>query len=120
MGCILSLLFFTNKITICHYCSLSFYNCFYLSIYPFPNNPWFLCVCCTSLWKTRTEGKEKSLETSNFTFSLKPVWITFHHFHQIQNCCLRTLSLEKSKLCCLGLTLYHTIMTLKDPEKEYC
>ena len=35
---------------------------------PFPNKPWFLCVCSTSLLKTPRE-KEKLLVTSNFSFS---------------------------------------------------
>ena len=35
---------------------------------PFPNKPWFLRVCSTSLLKTLWE-KEKSLVTSNFSFS---------------------------------------------------
>ena len=35
---------------------------------PFPNKPWFLCVCRTSLLKTLWE-KEKLLVTSNFSFS---------------------------------------------------
>ena len=35
---------------------------------PFPNKPWFLRVCSTSLLKTLLE-KEKLLVTSNFSFS---------------------------------------------------
>ena len=35
---------------------------------PFPNKPWFLRVCNTSLWKTMLE-KEKLIVTSNFSFS---------------------------------------------------
>ena len=35
---------------------------------PFPNKPWFLHVCSTSLLKTLWE-KEKFLVTSNFSFS---------------------------------------------------
>ena len=35
---------------------------------PFPNKPWFLQVCSTSLLKTQWE-KEKLLITSNFSFS---------------------------------------------------
>ena len=34
---------------------------------PFPNKPWFLRVCCTSLLKTLWE-KEKLLVTNNFSF----------------------------------------------------
>ena len=35
---------------------------------PFPNKPWFLRVCSTSLLKTLWE-KDKLLVTSNFSFS---------------------------------------------------
>ena len=35
---------------------------------PFPNKPWFLRVCSTSLLKTMWK-KEKLLVTSNFSFS---------------------------------------------------
>ena len=42
---------------------------------PFPNKPWFLNVSNTSLLKTRRE-KEKSLVTSNFSFS-HSVFYTF-------------------------------------------
>ena len=35
---------------------------------PFPNKPWFLCVCSTSLLKTLWE-KKKLLVMSNFSFS---------------------------------------------------
>ena len=38
------------------------------SFNPFPNKPWFLHVCSTSLLKTQWK-KEKLLVTSNFSFS---------------------------------------------------
>ena len=38
------------------------------AVNPFPNKPWFSCVCRTSLLKTLWE-KEKLLATSNFSFS---------------------------------------------------
>ena len=41
---------------------------FCLSFNPFPNEPWFLHVCSTSLLKTMWE-KEKLLVTSNSSFS---------------------------------------------------
>ena len=31
-----------------------------------------------------------------------PVWRTFCHFHQVQNCPLKTFCLEESKICHLG------------------
>ena len=39
-----------------------------LSFNPFPNKPWFLLVCSTSLLKTQQE-KKKLLLTSNFSLS---------------------------------------------------
>ena len=40
---------------------------FYILFNPFPNKPWFLPVCSTTLLKTMWE-KEKLLITSNFSF----------------------------------------------------
>ena len=40
----------------------------FTTINPFPNKPWFLRVCSTSLLKPLWE-KEKMLITSNFSFS---------------------------------------------------
>ena len=37
-------------------------------VHPFPNKPWFLSVCSTSVLKTLWE-KKKLLVTSNFSFS---------------------------------------------------
>ena len=47
---------------------LSSYKVENLSFNPFPNKPWFLRVCSTSLLKTLWE-KKKLLVTSNFSFS---------------------------------------------------
>ena len=52
---------------------------------PFPNKPWFLRVCSTSLLKTLWE-KEKLLVMSNFSFThsvFYPFRITLCHFHEI-------------------------------------
>ena len=65
---------------------------------PFPNKPWFLRVCSSSLLKTRWE-KEKLLVTSNFSFSPECfllVWRSFCHFHQIGNCRLQSLLVSES------------------------
>ena len=48
----------------------------------FPNKPWFLGVCSTSLLKTLWE-KEKLLVIA---------WRTFFHFHQVRNSRLQILS----------------------------
>ena len=65
---------------------------------PFPNKPWFLRVCITSLLKTLWE-KEKLLVTSNFSFSQSVFYHilrSFCHFHQISNCRLETFWVWKS------------------------
>ena len=48
------------------------------SLNPFPNKPWFECVCSTSCLKTLWE-MEKLHVTSNFSFShcFLPIWRTF-------------------------------------------
>ena len=64
---------------------------------PFPNKPWFLCVCCESLLKT-LQQKEKFLVTSNFSFSHSVFYLFGElHLHQIQNCRLQTLTVWKSQ-----------------------
>ena len=55
----------------------------------FPNKPWSLCVCSTSLLKTLWE-KEQLLLTS-----FLPIWRTFY-FHQNWNCRRQTLSVWTS------------------------
>ena len=59
----------------------------------FPNKPWFLCVCSTSLLKTL---REKEKFACNKQFLLFPqcflhFWRTCRHFHQVLNCCLQRL-----------------------------
>ena len=46
------------------------------SFNPFPNKPWFLRVCSTSLLKTLWE-KEKLLVMSNFSFSQRVFFCPF-------------------------------------------
>ena len=86
-----------------HYTQNTIYQRNHLT--PFPNKPWFLHVCNTSLLKKMPE-KEKLLVTSNFSISqcVLLIWGTFCHFHQIWNCCLsaNSFSLEESKICHLG------------------
>ena len=78
----------------------SWLSCFLFPqcFFPFPNKPWFLRVCSTSLLKTLME-KKKLLVTSNFSFSIS----VFYPFGQlsaiyitIYNCHLQTLSVWKS------------------------
>ena len=71
---------------------------------PFPNKPWFLCVCSTSLLKTLWE-KEKLLVTSNFSFS-HCFAIHLESFlpflSNLKLLSANSFSLEESKICCLG------------------
>ena len=60
-------------------------------------SPVFFRVCSSSLLKTLWENG-KLLIMSNFSFfppCFLPVWKTFYHFYQIQNCRLQTLSVWK-------------------------
>ena len=63
---------------------------------PFPNKPWFLHVCITSHLKTlclhHAHHEQFLLFPQCFLSFLK----TFHHFYQIWNCRLQTLSVWKS------------------------
>ena len=95
---------------------------------PFPNKPWFLRVYGTILLKTLWE-KEKMLVTSIFSFSYSIFYsikqINHHSQHSIfwlqvlsiwlcpKFCCL-----EKGYLALNSLTLYHTIPTFNDPDKD--
>ena len=71
---------------------------------PFPNKPWFLRVCSTSLLKTLWE-KEKLLVMSNSPFST--VFSTrLDNFlplsSNLELLSANSLSLEGSKICRLG------------------
>ena len=62
----------------------------------FPNKPWFLCVCSTSLLKTLWE-KEKLLIMSNFSFSYSvfyPFWELSAIFIKLKNVAWNSFSLE--------------------------
>ena len=82
------------------------------NINPFPNKPWFLCVCSTCLLKTMWE-KEKLLIMLLFPHCFLPFWRTFCHFHQIQNC-MQTLSVWKS-LKFVVWEKVNTFLTFKNP-----
>ena len=71
---------------------------------PFPNKPWFLRVCSTSLLKTLWE-KGKLLVKEQFL--LFPVFSTrFWNFLPLSSnlklSSSNSFSLEESKICCLG------------------
>ena len=69
-------------------------------IHPFPNKPWFLCVCRTSLLKTLGKGEiARNKQFLLFSQCFLTLWITFSHVYQISNCHLQTLSVWKSLKC---------------------
>ena len=75
------------------------------SLSPFPNKPWFLRVCCTSLLKTLWEKGEIA---RNEQFLLFPaVFSTFlDNFQPISSNSVlssaKSSSLEESRMCHLG------------------
>ena len=79
-------------------------NNFKMDINPFPNKPWFSCVCSASLLKTLWE-KEKLLMTSNFSFT-HCVFYPFENFFpfssNLKSSSATYFSLEESKTCRLG------------------
>ena len=83
------------------------HNVFY-AINPFPNKPWFLYVCRTSLLKHWE--KEKLLVMSNFSFPHSVFYQfgeLFSIFIKFKYCLLQTFNLEESKICRLGKGLVH-------------
>ena len=91
---------------------------------PFPNKPWFLRVCSTSLLKTQWE-KEKLLVTSNFSFShsvfypygeLSTIFIKLEivvfQFGRVKNLSFGKGLYQGTKFCaCLYLTHSHTLLS---------
>ena len=63
---------------------------------PFPNKPWFLYFCCTSLKNTVKNGE---IAHKEYFLLLPqcflPIWRTFFRCHQIWNRCLQTLWIWK-------------------------
>ena len=72
---------------------------------PFPNQPWFLCVCRKGLLKTLWV-KEKLLVSSNFSFSHTAFSCHFEIFLLLSSnmklSSANSFSLEGSKVYCLG------------------
>ena len=77
----------------------------YGTLNPFPNKPWFLRVCSTSLLKRLLE-KEKLLVTSNFSFSHSVFSTVLENFLSFSSnlkwLSANSFNLEESKICCLG------------------
>ena len=90
--------------TVCKITGKKFTKCQFQCINPFPNNPWFLRVCSTSLLKTLWE-KEKLLITSNFSFS-HSVFYPFEELlpflSNLKLLSANSFCLEESKICRLG------------------
>ena len=64
---------------------------------PFPNKPWFLRVCCTSLENTAGNGEiARDEQFLLFPQCFLPIWSTLCYFHLIPNSHLQTLSIWKS------------------------
>ena len=92
---------------------------------PFPNKPWFIRVCSTSLLKTLRE-KEKLLVTSNFSFFPTVFSTLLENFQPFStnsklNCHPQTLSVWKSlkfvvwervNLCCKLLQFHAIVLKL--------
>ena len=78
---------------------------------PFPNKPWFLCVCSTSLLKTLWEIARNE-QFLLFPQCFLPFSRTSYHFHWIRNCHLQTLLVWKNlKLVVwerIKMIFYHT------------
>ena len=72
-------------------------------INPFPNKPWFLCLQHKSL--ENAEGKGEIAQKEQYLLfpqCFLPIWRTFCHFHQVQNCRLQnSFCLESQKFVVL-------------------
>ena len=66
---------------------------------PFPNKPWFLCICITSLLKTLWEKKKLLvMRISPFPQCFLPIWSTFLPFSSdLELSSVKSFSLEESK-----------------------
>ena len=81
------------------------------SLTPFQNKHLFLHVCRTSLSKTMWEKKKLLVKSKFLSFQqcFLPIWRTFCHFHQIENCSLQiSFDLDKYKICHEEVTLSQT------------
>ena len=86
-------------------CPAEMYESVIVGHNPFPNKPWFLRVCSTSVSKALWE-KEKLLVTSNFSFTHS----VFYPFEELSTIFIKTEfvvykffhSMEASKICRLG------------------
>ena len=81
---------------------------------PFPNKPWFLRVCSTSLLRTLRE-KEKSLVMSDFSFS-HSVFTCLENFlafsSNLKLLSANPFSLEESEICHLERVNFFTTFNI--------
>ena len=73
---------------------------------PFPNKPWFLCVCSASLLKTLLEKEKLHVNYNEQISPLPTVFSTlFGNFlpfsSNLKLLSANSLSLEESKICCV-------------------
>ena len=60
---------------------------------PFPNKPWFLSVCCTSVFKTlQNEEIAHNEQFLPFPRYFLPIRRTLYYFYQTKICSLQTFS----------------------------
>ena len=99
----LACIMFVYRITSCSQVTVFFFfllfpHCYlpYITlIYRFPHKPW--CLQYISFENTAGKGEIAHIEQFlPFPQCFVPVWRTFCHFHQIQNCRLQILSVRKS------------------------
>ena len=67
----------------------------------FPNKPWFLHVCSTSLLKTLGKGEiARKEQFLLFPWCFIPIWRTFSNCYQnLKSLSAKSSSLEESKIC---------------------
>ena len=73
------------------------------SLNPFPNKPWFLCVCSRSLENSVGKGEIARSEQSPFPTLFSTRLKNFPPFSSnLKLLSAKSFSLEESKICCLG------------------
>ena len=71
---------------------------------PFPNKPWFLCVCSTSLMKTVGKGEiARDEQFLLFPQCFLIIWKTLLFTSDLKLSSANCFSLEESNICRLGM-----------------
>ena len=71
----------------------------------------FLCVCSTSLFESTVGNREITCNKQFFLFPHCFLTRSDNYLPFSSNCCLQTLSVWKSKICCLGKGLRDKLLT---------